>query len=327
MIKLPNIDGKIWNIEFKIVDILKQYRDTGKIFIDMNGEGPDNVALGLYELLDYIVDVYDIDPANIEISTCNQLENHRKYTIKHTPPLYVEQCNNFVNSNVFLNKQFDANFKTFGLFIGRLNSYRLELLNFIHRRHQKQSFYTCHYDRAVEFHQPHCGISDLIQHGRDWSIIKDCVRTLSECPFQIESVETFPILTPAHMNIAKVYHNFFVEIAAETYFTGTTFYPTEKTWRPILLRTPFIVQGPQDFLSNLKKLGFMTFNKWWDEGYSEDPADHQIFEIQRVITKISKWSDSKVQKVYSDMKPVLDNNFECMQNLKSSDFQRVFKYE
>ena len=129
------------------------------------------------------------------------------------------------------------------------------------------------------------------------------------------------------MNISKMYHNFFVEIVVETYFTGSTFFPTEKTWRPILLKTPFIVQGPQDYLSNLKKLGFQTFDKWWDEGYSEDPADHQIVEIQKVIDTIGNWSESKIQKVYNDMKPVLDNNFECMQNLSSADFKEVFAYE
>jgi hypothetical protein len=327
MIVIPNIDSKIWHFEYRAVDVLKEYYDTGKIVIDTNSEGPDNSALGLYDFLDYIVDVYNIDPANIEISTCNQLENHQKYTIRHTPPLYVDECNTFVNSHEFLNKQFDANFKLFGLFIGRLNSYRLELLNFIHRDHQTQSVYTCHYDRQIEFHQPHNGISNLIENSKDWNLINKCIDTLSECPFQIEAVDSYPILTPAHMNISKVYHTFFVEIVCETYFSGNTFYPTEKTWRPILLNTPFIVQGPQNYLDNLRKLGFQTFDKWWDEGYSEDPADHQIFEIQQVITRISKWSDKKVQKVYRDMKPILDNNFECMQNLSSADFKRVFEYE
>ena len=129
------------------------------------------------------------------------------------------------------------------------------------------------------------------------------------------------------MNISKVYHRFFVEIVAETYFTGETFYPTEKIWRPILLRTPFIVQGSQNYLHNLKKLGFQTFDKWWDEGYSEDPSDYQISEVQKVIDTISKWTISKMQKVYNDMKPIIHNNFECMQNLSDSDFRRVFDYE
>lgn len=327
MIEIPNIDSKIWNFEFKVVDILKEYTDSGKIVINLNAEGPDNHALGLYELLDYIVDVYNIDPAKIEIHTCNQIEKHARYAIKYTPPLYVEECNDFINANLFPDKTFDSEFKTFGLFIGRLNSYRLELLNLVHKSYKNHSLYTCHYDREIEFHRPYSSISKLIKNGKDWSLISECVQTLSECPFQIETVESYPILTPTHMNIAKVYHNFFVEIVAETYFTGNTFYPTEKTWRPILLKTPFIVQGPQDYLYNLKKLGFQTFDKWWDEGYSEDPADYQIVEIQKVIDTISKWSDSKIQKVYNDMKPVLDNNFECMQNLSSEDFKRVFEYE
>ena len=42
-----------------------------------------------------------------------------------------------------------------------------------------------------------------------------------------------------------------------------------------MLLTPFIVQGSQWFLHRLRDMGFQTFDRWWDEGYSEDPANHQ----------------------------------------------------
>lgn len=327
MINIPNTDSKIWNFQYKAVDILHEYQSTGKIIIDLNAEGPDIQSLGLNDLLDYIVNSFDIDPAVIEIITCNQIEHQQTYKIKRKPPLYVEECNNFEKLNIFENKTFDSDFKTFGIFVGRLNGHRLELLNFIHRNFKNQSLYTCHYDRKLEFHIPFNGITELLKNNKDWSLLSECIETLSECPFTIEQVDSYPILSPAHMNISKVYHNFFVEIVAETYFTGETFYPTEKIWRPILLRTPFIVQGSQNYLHHLKKLGFQTFDKWWDEGYSEDPSDHQISEIQKLINTISDWSTVKMQKVYNDMKPVIDNNFECIQNLSDSDFKRVFEYE
>lgn len=328
MIQIPNIDSKIWNFQYKVVDILQEYQSTGRIIIELDSEGPDIQSLGLYELLDYIVDSFDIDHAVIEILTCNQLEQHQTYKIKRNPPLYIKkECNNFEKINIFQNKTFNSDFKTFGMFVGRLNGYRLELLNLLHRNFKHQSLYTCHYDRKLEFHLPHNGVTELLKNNKDWNLLAECIETLSECPFTIEHVDSYPILSPAHMNISKVYHNFFVEIVAETYFTGETFYPTEKIWRPILLRTPFIVQGPQNYLNNLKKLGFQTFDKWWDEGYSEDPSDYQISEIQKVIDTISKWSTSKMEKVYHDMKPTIDNNFECMQNLSDADFKRVFEYE
>jgi len=326
MISVPNMDNKIWNFEYKVVDMLKEYSDTGKIVVDLDTEGPDLNEIGLLPLLDYMVDVYDIDPKKITIMTSNQIETNQKYTIDLHAPHLMEPCNNFISNNVFPKKTFDANFKTFGLFIGRLNKYRLELLAELHTKHKSKSLYTCHYDRIKEYHRPHCGITDLINDGREWNTIIECVQTLSECPFISDIVESFPILTPAHMNISKVYHNFFIDIVAESYSTGVAFLPSEKIWRPLLLNTPFIVQGPHNYIKNLQKLGFQSFDKWWNEGYSEDPAEYQVLEIKKIICEISDWSDRKVQRVYNDMKPILDNNFECMRNLTDKKFQQVFGY-
>jgi hypothetical protein len=327
MIILPNIDSKIWDIQYKALDILKEYQDTGKIVVDLNTEGPDSREVGLYELLDYIVDKFNIDKSQIEIHTSNQLEKHPDYAIKHYWPYQLGVCNNFVKNKKFPDKKFDTNFKKFGLFIGRLNSNRLELLNEIHNYYQDHSLYTCHYDRDLQFNRPHVGVNEMIQNSKDWHLISQCLQTLSECPIKLEEINEYPIVSPAHMNISKVYHNFFVELVAETYFTGKLFFPSEKTWRPIILKTPFIIQGPQNHLQNLKKLGFQTFDKWWNEGYSEDPADYQVTEIKKNLELISQWSTSKIKKVYQNMKPVLENNFECMQNLSPADFKRVFGYE
>ena len=126
------------------------------------------------------------------------------------------------------------------------------------------------------------------------------------------------------MNIAKVYHKFFVEIVAETYSTGKTFYPTEKIWRPILLKTPFIVQGPQNYLENLKKLGFKTFDRWWNENYSLNTYDYQLVEISKVLKEISKWSCEDMRRVYSEMEDTLEHNYNVMMNLKNEDFVEAF---
>ena len=156
--------------------------------------------------------------------------------------------------------------------------------------------------------------------------LDDAVALIKTSPITFEKV-SYPMLEDQHCNIQTCYSDFFVEICCETFYSGNTFFPTEKTWRAIASGTPFIIQGPQWYLHNLRKLGFRTFDKWWDEGYSEDPSDWQPQEIIKVIRTIGDWSTTKMQKVYNDMKPVIDNNFECMQNLSDSDFKRVFEYE
>jgi hypothetical protein len=119
------------------------------------------------------------------------------------------------------------------------------------------------------------------------------------------------------------YNDFFVEIACESYFTGKTFFPTEKTWRAITMRTPFIIQGPQNYLKNLKLLGFKTFDRWWDEGYSEDPADYQPLEILKVIEYLNTKTLDEIYNMYLEMHDILEHNYQTLQSLKTEDFFKV----
>ena len=82
MILLENIDSKIWHIETKVVDMVKEYQDQGKLIISLNSEGPCCEALGLYKILDHMCEKFNIDKTNITIETGNQLESHQFYNIK-----------------------------------------------------------------------------------------------------------------------------------------------------------------------------------------------------------------------------------------------------
>jgi len=68
-------------------------------------------------------------------------------------------------------------------------------------------------------------------------------------------------------SLLQYYHNFAVEIVCETYTLGNTFFPTEKTMRPLMAAKPILVYGPRYFLARLRTLGFRTYNEIWDESY------------------------------------------------------------
>lgn len=80
-----------------------------------------------------------------------------------------------------------------------------------------------------------------------------------------------------NQDLLKFYNQFEIEIVAETYCVGTTFFPTEKTIRPIMAARPFLIQGPKNFLTNLRFMGFKTYSDYWDESYDklEGPARWQ----------------------------------------------------
>lgn len=328
-IELANIDGKIWDIEYKIVDIVSTVSSYGNCVVDLNFEGPCAESLGLYDLLDHVCDRFAFEKTQFEIVTCNQVESHPEYKITILPPLYVKETQDFYRSNrdKFVDKSF-IDIKPIGIFIGRSNFLRLQLASEIDRKYHDRAELTFHYDSTLDFHRPHCGIEDQIYRGAVKDQVLNSLDFLYRCPKKFpEEKVSYPILTPSHLDICQYYHGFFCEVVCETYFRGKSFYPTEKIWRPLLMKTPFIVQGPMYFLDNLKKLGFKTFNHWWDEGYQHDPYDYQPTAVMEIVEKIMSMTSQELQQMHEEMLPTLQHNHDRFMELSNSEFLKAFGYQ
>lgn len=89
-----------------------------------------------------------------------------------------------------------------------------------------------------------------------------------------------------NQSLLQFYNQFQIELVAETMCHGQTFFPTEKTLRPIVGRRPMLVFGPVDFLSNLRKLGFQTYNSCWDESYDSLEGSARWQAMTQVIDSI-----------------------------------------
>jgi hypothetical protein len=329
MITIPNADRKIWDIEQRTAEIAIEMASNNPIVIQLNAEGPCAETLGLYTLLDDLCKKFNFDKRQISIETCNQVEFHDEYQIKKIPPLYIHQTQQMLgrNQSSFQTKTFDADFKTFGLFVSRSNYLRLWMTSVLYNQHSAKSLITFHYNNQVDFHRPHLGFDQLMQMSPDTELIDQVIDLIKNSPLTLEdNVETYPICSSSHLNIAKVYHKFFVEIVCETYYTGNTFYPTEKIWRPLVLRTPFIIQGPTNYYNNLRKLGFKTFHEYWDEGFGEDPYDYQVKVILETVQRLSKLSNQELNDMYNSMQPILDYNYKHFMNLTVNDFKKIWKY-
>jgi hypothetical protein len=75
------------------------------------------------------------------------------------------------------------------------------------------------------------------------------------------------------------YYNTGISIVSET--TQTEFFPTEKTYKSLMLGHPFILYGGQHSLSKLRGMGFQTFSNDIDESY--DMAKWPIERAERVV--------------------------------------------
>jgi hypothetical protein len=313
MIEFANSDSTIWNREQLIIDLaMAMHGRQPRIDVGTHGEGPCARSLGLYNLLDNMCQRFQYPPHQIYITTCNLAEWHDVYNIIVDPQmlyLVTAQRYNSIDSSKQITKHF-------GHFIGHGNYPRLYLGSHLYQHHAHRTTQTYHCSVTNSYHRPFIGLEDMMFFNDSWSKVRGAVDLLTAAPLTIDSIDKYPILNPTTLNITKVYPEFFVEVVNLTYWSGDTFYIDEKIWRPILMHTPFVVHGPQKFLSRLRALGFRTFDHWWDEGYSEDPPDHQLKEIVHLIDHIGSWSTAQLQNAYTDMQPVLEHNYQLMKKIQ-----------
>jgi hypothetical protein len=98
-------------------------------------------------------------------------------------------------------------------------------------------------------------------------------------------------------SLLQHYNRFAVEIVCETYTLGNTFFPTEKTIRPLMAAKPILVYGPQYYLARLRSLGFRTYSEIWDESYDlyQGPARWEL--MRKSMNRLLKCSRADQQIV------------------------------
>ena len=77
----------------------------------------------------------------------------------------------------------------------------------------------------------------------------------------------------------------------------------------------------------MRKLGFKTFDRWWDESYDtiENGWD-RFHSILRLVKNLSKKSNQELLEMYVEMKDVLQHNINLIDNydMKTNLYDRIY---
>lgn len=330
MIVLENKDSYIWDIDKKIIEIINTaISGDQKIEINLNNEGPCLRSCDFYNVLDNICATFNIDKHRFVIYTSNIEEFHDDYQIKIT-------ANNSwltgIQKTTIATQKKNTNLHTIGCFVGRASWPRLSLLAWLDEYFYSQSLLTCHYYN----NEPNANLGlelneCMINFPQEVQLVAKFLQT---CPRQIKNskYEKLPwgdrslsflerIAIPTEL--IEPYSDIFLELVCETYYSGLTFFPTEKTFRPIFQMTPFIVFGPQGFLSNLQRCGFKTFSKYWDESYDELNNVERIIAIRSILEKLFSLTYIELHEMYKDMQFILEHNKNRLMSITQQDFKLV----
>ena len=138
---------------------------------------------------------------------------------------------------------------------------------------------------------------------------------------KVVDYELTPYLSGFGNESKELYENTFFSIVQETEFSIYQQCSTEKIMQPIMHCHPFVVIGSPYSLKNLKRLGFKTFDKWWDESYDNEIDDwKRLKKVYEVITILLNKTDIELKNMIFEMKEILIYNQE---HLKTFDGQYI----
>jgi len=127
---------------------------------------------------------------------------------------------------------------------------------------------------------------------------------------------TFP-MEHEWIDTENFYSRSFINIVSETNFENNQIHLTEKTFKPILFKQPFIMLGPPNTLNCLKKLGFWTFSNFWNEDYDTvvDPVE-RMKKVVDLVIELSKWSQDDFLQLYEETKKIRQHNYFTFRDVK-----------
>lgn len=335
------LDSKLWSKDMIAEYLYECFVKGMSAEIDLTPEGFSADALGLYSLLDKFCSCTGYAKHNITIKTGNMIESHKHYVICRDSNSWYEISKiqewlrgKEINSGTTPSLHFSN-------FISRTHWSRLWIATILDTYYRDKTLQTYHYDLEHNNYNPnrYTGIDDLIKHG--CKLYVEAAKFINSCPktididflknlnntknsvFQHEN-SYYPIQHPSNLNILQYYNHIFVDVVVETTFSGRGFFVSEKTWRPIIAQRPFIAISNGNFLRNLRKLGFQTFDSIWSEDYDKLSGADRINAVHQLLDQISHWSNNELETKLINIKDILAHNKNVFISLNTNKINEVF---
>lgn len=116
--------------------------------------------------------------------------------------------------------------------------------------------------------------------------------------------------------LSEIYNSSLISVVTETNAYQKEISLTEKVYKPIIYKHPFIIVGSRGTLSELKKKGYKTFDKWFDESYDLiDDYNNRLLAIGNICSQINSWTNGQKKKFIEETKEIVDFNYEHLRSV------------
>jgi hypothetical protein len=108
----------------------------------------------------------------------------------------------------------------------------------------------------------------------------------------------------------KLLQSCFLHVVNETVFYHNKLHLTEKIFKPIVCRRPFVLVAAPGNLAYLRSYGFRTFEPWIDESYDQETNNNKRLQmIAQQIERVARLTTEQRSCMHNDMQEVLQHNY------------------
>jgi hypothetical protein len=144
-------------------------------------------------------------------------------------------------------------------------------------------------------------------------------------PLNIDGITKVSDMEKIINQLYSVYDSTLISVVTESNFVNKQIYHSEKTWKPIANKHPFIIVGPAGSLEKLKSLGYRTFSDFWDESYDLETNDtHRLLRIASLCKSISNWPISKKKDFFYESMHITKHNYKILKSIYTGNKRNDF---
>ena len=119
-------------------------------------------------------------------------------------------------------------------------------------------------------------------------------------------------------------NNSLIHVVTETVARGKRNHLTEKSFKPIVMQQPFIIQSCQGSLEYLRSYGFKTFGEYWDESYDEADDSVRTDEIGKLLESLHNMSQKEKTILQTAVNSTVKHNYNWFY---SKEFENLLWHE
>jgi hypothetical protein len=315
--------GDAWHNRDEVLDQIQQCVGEDGIRLIVNTEGPSLRALGIVDAIQDSIKGIGIDNDQVWVDCW-----HNPVETIPFRRIYNPQISHFfwLSDNYRdVSKMPAETVVPLAFFVGRLTLERAVMLWHVVKNWGSQVMVSlmksdCHYFNMEQVKEPWI---HQLQQPKFLAWVKSCpVNSITGHSVQDQyfgnqlrnqglwaEADRWDKSHNTNRDLVTYYNHFHVELVSETYCLGDTFFPTEKTIRPLSQGKPMVIYGPKNFLRGLRKLGFQTWDDVWDESYDELEGAERWRSMRSVLSQIINnqlWKHRLIRPKSELNKAVLD---------------------